>query len=171
MRSIGVAVAGVLLAGSAAAEPPGETPPAPEHHKSLLRAYAISWAATALPIAAGALIDVDSAERGWRPPVGGVIGLAGLVIGPSAGNWYAGEGLTTGLVLRLGGTAAVVTLAVADPHLDHPATVMGLLGAAALWETGLVWDLATLPRAIRRANHRIVAPMFTGTGFAVAGTF
>ncbi len=170
MRALVIVV--VLFARTAAAQAPGDTPPAPDGDKSLLSAYLVTVAATSGPFIAGALLAPDSNDRTWRAPAAGVLGIAGAILGPSAGPWYAGEGLTTGLELRLGAGAIVATLAIRDPHLDHPVeTVGGLLGAAGLWEVGVVWDAVTLPRAVRRANRRVVAPIFTGTGFAVAGSF
>jgi hypothetical protein len=79
--------------------------------------------------------------------------------------------VTTGLVLRVGGAAAIAGLVLADARLDHASTILGLAGAAGLWGVGAVWDLGTLPRSVHRANARHVVPVFTGTGLAVAGTF
>ncbi|MGE5184020.1 MAG: hypothetical protein ACM31C_18240 [Acidobacteriota bacterium] len=165
-------VAAVLAARTAAAQAPADTAPAPDADRSVLTGYLISIAATGGPLVAGAVIDYDGAPRGWRPAAAGMLGIAGAIFGPSAGHWYAGEGLTPGLELRLGAGAVIATLAFRDPYLDHPTeTFGGMLGAVAMWEAGVVWDAVTLPRAVRRANRRVVAPIFTGTGFAVAGTF
>ena len=167
-----VVTAIVLAAHTAAAQAPGDTPPAPEADKSLLSGYLITIAATSGPFVAAALIDPDERGHGWRGPAVGGLTIAGMILGPSAGHWYAGEGLTTGLELRLGAGAVVATLVVRDPHFDRPVeTLGGLFGVAAMWEVGVIWDAVTLPRAIRRANHRAIAPVFTGTGFALAGTF
>lgn len=177
MRNLVVVIAIVLLGRTASAQPPGETPVKKVERKSLASAYLITIAATAVPVAISAIGAEDGDGRGAA--VFGVIGVAGMVLGPSAGHWYAGERVTTGLVLRVGAAGAVVALAVNDPQLEHPApTLLGLLAAVALWETGVIWDAVTLPRAVRRYNraHQLaVTPLVTGdgptTGVAVAGTF
>jgi hypothetical protein len=105
----------------------------------------------------------------------GVLGMAGLVLGPSAGHWYAGEGVTTGLVLRGSAVTGMVFLALRDPHLETPVlTVGGLIAALGVWETGVIWDLVKLPRAVRRHNRKVdmlVAPVVTdrSTGLALSG--
>jgi hypothetical protein len=166
MRWVALAL---LFARTAAAQPPGETPPS-DGDKSLLDAYLITVGATSGPMIVAAIAAGDS-DRGPRATAAGIIGTAGLLLGPSAGHWYAGEGITTGLELRLGAGAAIATLAFADPHLDHDATVLGLIGALGLWEVGIAWDCATLPRAVRRANRLRLAPVVTPNGFAIAGSF
>jgi len=153
-----------LLARSARAEPVRDPP------KRVLTAYAITWAAVALPALAAALAsESDPDGTGPTAIVFGSVGIAGMVLGPSAGHWYAGDRVTPGLALRGGAAVAVATLALADPHLEHPnVTIPGLLLAATLWTGGVVWDVATVPRAVHRANLR---PIVNARGVALAGTF
>ena len=100
-----------------------------------------------------------------------VMGGAGLVFGPSAGHWYAGDGMTTGLGMRFAAAGGIATLIVADPHGSRVSTWFGLIGALGLWETGVAWDLVTLPRAVHRANRARLVPVITGNGLAIAGAF
>ncbi|HUQ04794.1 MAG TPA: hypothetical protein VM261_19970 [Kofleriaceae bacterium] len=183
MKTLIVAVAAAaavsLLSSSAAhADAPGETAthePARRDvaHKRVRTAYLYSWAATTAPLLVGGLSDFCGGETCAASL--GMVGVAGLVFGPSAGQWYAGEGVTTGLVLRGGAATAVIFLALRDPHLDTPVlTVGGLLAAVGVWEAGVIWDLATLPRAVRRHNRKVdmlVAPVVTdrSAGLALAG--
>ncbi len=139
----------------------------PESGKSLVDAYLVTLAATSGPAVAGALIMGDE-QHGPRATTGGLLMTAGLVLGPSAGQWYAGEGVTTGLALRFVAAAGVATLAVGDPHGVHVETYFGLVAALGLWETGVVWDLVTLPRAVRRTR---ITPVVTPSGVAIAGAF
>lgn len=64
--------------------------------KSPRRALALSLAATALPAAVGTALTFDS-----RHEEGALLILGGVVLGPSAGHWYAGRAgraaLTAGL--------------------------------------------------------------------------
>jgi hypothetical protein len=151
----------VLLCHGAAADP------APERGTSLFDAYLVTLAATSGPVLAGMAISGEQ-DHGWRANMGGVIATAGLLLGPSAGHWYAGEGFTTGLALRLGGAAGLVTLAVADPHAESGMTWLGIGAAIGMWETGFLWDVVTLPRAVRRTH---VVPVVTANGIALAGRF
>lgn len=157
MRSLFVLA---LLARAAAAEPEGEG-------KSLGEAYLVSVAATSAPMIAGGLVLGDD-PHGARATVGGALMTAGLVFGPSAGHWYCGEGVTPGLVLRVGGFVGVAALAVWDPHGESGMTWLGIgLGTGAL-ATGFAWDALTLPRAVRRSH---VVPVVTANGVAIAGRF
>ncbi len=170
MRCLTLAI--VLASASPVfAQAPGETPPAPAvERESLFDAYLVTVAGVSLPMVGAALIAGDESSS-RATTVAGVIGLATLVLGPSAGHWYAGETITTGLVIRASSIAAIGALAVADPHLDHVGTIFGLLGAVAGWETGMVWDLVTLPRAVRHWNtHQLqLAPVVVPGQGAIAG--
>ncbi|MBS1119789.1 MAG: hypothetical protein H6Q90_2017 [Deltaproteobacteria bacterium] len=180
MRLLIIVILLLGAAGPASAQAPGETRVTPVPRKSLLDAYLISIGATALPYAAAALASGGNTE-GPRADLCFVIAGAATVLGPSAGHWYVGRYVTTGLVLRVGAAGGVVALAIASPRLDDDGAVFsGLMGAVALWEVGLVWDLVTLPRAVRRSNtaHQLrVAPLFTTTangpvtGLSLGGDF
>jgi hypothetical protein len=176
---VAVSVAAVLsltalTASAAHADAPGETSPRRDvAHKRVRTAYLYSWSATMAPLLVGGMSDFCGGETCAASL--GMIGVAGLVLGPSAGQWYAGEGVTTGLVLRGGAAVAVTFLALRDPYLDDPVlTVGGLLAAVGVWETGVIWDLVTLPRAVRRHNRKVdmlVTPVVTdrSAGLALAG--
>jgi hypothetical protein len=174
MRSLVFVIA---LCETAYAQAPGETPPRSDESKSIASAYMLTLAATAVPVAVAALgIPEGEQAHPYRAAALGTIGLAGLVLGPSAGHWYAGHKLTTGLVLRLGAAAGFATLTIKNPGNDEIGfIIVGSIVTAGLWEVGLIWDLATLPRAVRSHNNRRlqVAPLVApnATGLALAGTF
>lgn len=178
MNRLAAALAAAVLlsfAGAARADAPGETPPRPRAPKRLSTAVLVTLAATSGPLAVAAL--GESCDTDACAGTTGMIGLAGLVLGPSAGHWYAGEGVTTGLVLRGAATTATVFLALRDPHLESPVvTIGGLIVAAGVMETGILWDLVTLPRAVRRHNRDLellVTPVVTdrAAGLALAGAW
>ncbi|MBP9087903.1 MAG: hypothetical protein KBG15_17410 [Kofleriaceae bacterium] len=139
------------------------------------------WTAIGLSIGtlwAGAIAGGlgENATTPWVRNATGGFATAATVLGPSIGQWYAGQTITPGLAMRLGAVAGVVGLAVYDPHLDHVGTLFGIVGAVALFQTGLVWDIVTLPRAVRRMNREhglALTPMASNsaTGLALAGRF
>ena len=150
---------------TAVAEPSRDHPT-----RRVLTAYAITWAAVALPSMVAAIgSETDPDGNSPTAIAFGSVGIAGMVLGPSAGHWYAGDWITPGLALRGAAAVTVATLAVADPHLEHPTlTIPGLVVAAGLWAGGVVWDVATVPRTVHRANLR---PIVSARGVALAGTF
>jgi hypothetical protein len=165
-----------LLGGTAAAQAPHDVAPtAPAKPKSLRRAYAMSAAATAVPLAIASAVGPPAA--GTTETAGLLLAWAGVMVGPSAGHWYAGETMTTGLQMRLVGGALTAVIVAADRNLQHTErTVPAAIVAVGLVNAGLVWDLVTLPRAIRRHDREssvFVTPYATPTagGLAVAGTF
>lgn len=87
-------------------------------------------------------------------------GLLTSLFTPSLGHWYAGDALTVGLGIRAA-SAAVFVMGVSeaardDTRSDAGALIgMGLLGYA----TGILYDIATAPRAARTYNerHRVAA--------------
>src|SRR5262245_38985247 len=172
----------VALCGVAHAQAPGEKPVLPRDDaddKSIATAYLTSVAATTLPLAVF-VIGAPENERAHptRAAVFGSLGIAALVLGPSAGHWYAHRTITTGLVLRGVAAAGIATLAIADPHGENlGALIVGGVAAVGTWEVGVIWDFATLPRSVRRYNRErrqlqlapLVAP--STTGLALAGTF
>ena len=166
----------VLVARLAFAQAPGETPPLPEQddQKAVWAGYMWSLAATTAPLTVGIALDPDNDHKTYRT-LADVMLVGGLTLGPSAGHWYAGEGVTPGLALRVGAAAAIAGLAMWDPHLDHGAiTIGGLMLAAHAWIGGLAWDLATIPRSVRhynRAHQHQLTPVITGNGVAIAGRF
>jgi len=153
----------------ASAQSPGETPPVAEE-KSALTAYFISVAATSGPLVVGAILDPD----GDNTRGGGMIAAAGAIIGPTAGHWYAGRTWTPGLTLRIAAAGIVGGMVIREQQepLELGTVVVGLTATAALWGTGVIWDLVTLPRSVRRYNREhalVIAP--TTNGVAVAGRF
>lgn len=176
---LGVVLAGPSLARADApgATAPGDTPPrAATPKKKVSSAFLLTLAATSGPLAISA-IGGETCGREACAASFGMIGLAGMILGPSAGHWYAGDGVTTGLVLRAGAATAVTFLALRDPYLESPVlTIGGLIAAVGVWETGVIWDLVTLPRAVRRHNRAIdlvVMPVVTdrSTGLALSGSW
>jgi hypothetical protein len=139
--------------------------------------------ASLIPVIAGLAGTVITAK--WTfdddPPLAvkltawGSVGL--LTFGPSFGHWYAGETVTTGLLLRGGGLAGLVggvALLVNDVGDERVGIGLALAGQAA-FATGIVHDLWTVRRSVReRAGERstTVVPLVGETsGLALAGDF
>jgi hypothetical protein len=191
--AIAIALGGVLLLVSPAvsAQPSMVTPTNHSDHeeKSPGTALALSLGVTALGFGAAMAADSTHSEGlGW-------LGAAGIMFGPNAGHWYAGDFWTPGLGMRLGGGAlASIGLMMAlseafddwgsedeyesgdDPSMEA-AGAMFLVGSA-LFVSGAVYDIATAPRAARRHNERSrrqisVAPTLgrENVGLVVAGRF
>jgi hypothetical protein len=162
----------ILVARTASAQPPGETEPVIPDEKSALTAYFVSALATSGPAAVGLLVFGDRDDP--RGAIGGMIATAGMVVGPTAGHWYAGRTWTTGLTLRLASMGIVAGMVIRDQQepLELGTVIVGLTAAGGLWGTGAVWDLVTLPRSVRRYNREhalVIAP--TTNGVAIAGRF
>jgi hypothetical protein len=88
--------------------------------------------------------------------------LVGGVLLPSAGHWYAGKLVTTGMALRAGGALAML-LMYGDPDSRDGAIAMGVLAMTG----GAIWDIATAGDAVEDWNraHAAVAPMRVGSGY------
>lgn len=98
--------------------------------------------------------------------VGAALLLGGLVVGPSAGHWYADELATTGLAVRGGGLLAMLLGVVTMPCMgdecgggdddDGEGRLAGgitlLLAGAAAVVVGDIIDLADADDAARRYN-------------------
>lgn len=146
------------------------------------RAFGISLAATAAPIAAGLLHNSDIYRFGLIS--------AGIMIGPAAGYWtggVAGRGWK-GIGFRgliLGATAATVvgicTIDRCDIFEDEQdatvvALVVTLLGGAVIVGSSII-DIVEAPAHVRRANESrlklslapVISPMDGGT-FGLAGS-
>jgi len=168
-----VLIACLLVARAASAQPPGETSPPPQDEKSVFTAYLVTIAATSGPIAVASIVAGDENE-GTTANVAGIVATTAMMLGPSAGHWYAGDAWTTGLTLRLGAAGLVGAMVLRDQQepLELPTVVIGLTAAGGLWATGALWDFFTLPRAVRRYNREhaiVIAP--TTNGVAIAGRF
>ncbi|MBP9207766.1 MAG: hypothetical protein KBG28_27630 [Kofleriaceae bacterium] len=166
-----------LPAGPAAAQPAMTAPAAPapvdadaereDGPKSPGTALLYSLGGTAAALAlstAGANAPEGSAAGGAMSTVGAL----GLWLAPSFGHWYAGNGFTKGLGLRLagGGVATLgiigfVGCAFSSGHGDggSDCTVPGLLmlSGAGMFVGGAAHDIATAPREARRYNARHAA--------------
>lgn len=141
---------------------------------------AVAFTLTTLPVIAStaaviASVSTDGLDSGTtRSKVIGWGALAGLAVGPSLGHWYAGEGYSTGLLLRGAGIAAAVGgLAIGQTGHDDPAIGLVLAGSAVFY-TGVIWDVATVGSAVRehRQSTVSVTPLVgQATGLALAGTY
>ena len=168
----------VLFSGTAHAQAPErETPP--PGLKSARVAMGLSLAATAIPMAAVVLIPDDPNRT-----IDDVFGLTAcglLVFTPSLGHWYAGEGVTTGLAIRLTAAAMFAGFAIGDFQEKSRATPLLSTGAGlafGLFEVGTIWDIATVDRAVARHNAQQwraqLVPMAMphgGAGLSLAGSF
>jgi hypothetical protein len=182
MRYLVLAFAIVMSSTEARAEeasPPILSAHAAPQPKRIRDAYLVSWAATALPLVASVLIAGEEGN-GARGAIGGTLGITAMIVGPSAGHWYAGRTWTTGLKLRLAGGAIVGAMVLGEQYrpLDTGTVITGLLTAVALWEVGVIWDVVTIPRAVRRHNREqarafAIAPFATerSAGLGIAGAF
>jgi hypothetical protein len=158
----------VLAARTAVAQPEA---PAPKKHAWVAQLTSIG--ALVGSVTAGMLIAGDDAE-GTRGDIGISLTLAGLVLGPTAGHWYVGDEIvTTGLCLRLGAFAAIPAIMIFDPYQKRDGFTGPVIATASiLFVTGIVWDHATLPRAVRRHNRaHVLVPIVTSNGLAIAGSF
>ena len=96
-----------------------------------------------------------------------VSGSAVIVFGPSLGNWYAHQGWSTGLAMRLGGGLAMgvgASLIAAGLFRSDATTGVGLgigLAGAGLFVTGIGFDLWEAHRAVEAYNRRHAAPRIT----------
>jgi hypothetical protein len=105
---------------------------------------------------------------------------ASLIVTPSLGQVYAGNYLTVGLGARVGG-AALMVLGYHAASCGETGDCSPQLGAASLiagagvFIAGVLWDVATAPRAARRWNerHLTLTPTITGdrAGLAIGGAF
>lgn len=123
-------------------------------------ALAASVAGTVAPVAVGALLIAGTGD-----PLPGAIPLvAGLVVGPSLGHFYAGNpghGVTT-MALRY--AVALVTLVAADCLIEdkcsdnnqHSAQVAAI-GGFSLVAAISIYDVATAPASARSHNRQRVS--------------
>jgi hypothetical protein len=118
-----------------------------------------------------------------------VAGVTTSVLGPSLGNWYAGEALSAGLGVRVLGAGVVaggMGMFVHNLFSNDSAAGIGLtvaLAGTGIVGIGAVMDIAHAPAAARAYNRShaarslAIAPLVANTssgretGLAVAGTF
>jgi hypothetical protein len=158
---------------------------APADDKSPATAMLLSLGSTAAGIAVTAVSADENSD------VGVAIGLGVTVLGPSTGHWYAGEPATIGLAARVLGAGAFLYGAANLQLLcglggdrtrctgdDSAPTFLAVGGALVLG--GAIYDVATAPGAVARANdaRRVsLAPTVVrgashlAPGLALAGSF
>lgn len=111
------------------------------------------------------------------------LGAASTLITPAFGEWYAGEAITGGLVLRgtgigigLIGLAAYFLSGTPEgfgqtyvPHDPVPATVLFSIGGAA-YLGGMIYDIVRAPGAVDRSNarHVMLVPTAVASASGVA---
>lgn len=158
----------VLLAAATASADPQKDPDT---------ALAISATAT---LASAGLLAGGIATK--NAPMG-VIGGASLLVTPSFGHWYAGDGLSAGLAIRglsvVGGVVLIEVLPCSKS--DNPAYECGSSPGAKAWGIfagiagvafGIGVDLATARSAAREHDAKLVPTRVGGGyGLALAGTF
>lgn len=174
----------LALAGPAVAQPgmqPGASRVEPSRSEGV--ALALSAGGTLASwglVLAAARIEGDLGERM------AVVGVAGAVILPSLGPWYAGARVTRGMGLRLAGGAAFTIAGYLwlveenDNSPDAPGGSPWLAGiviaGAAAFIVGTIDDIVTAPSRVRRRNEArglALVPIAGGraAGFAIGGRF
>ncbi len=167
-----------LLAGAA---PARAQPAEPEEEKHQSTALALSIG--------GTLAGVGLFAFGYhsdRPEL-----LAGgaltAIVAPSFGHFYAGEYVTPGGIVRLGGAGLALTgLVIAMTHWSSPngppdyAGVLAV-GGGILMASGAIADIAGTPRAVARYNRKhafSISPSVvssgggpSGFGLSIGGSF
>lgn len=161
MTKLAAVITTLLATTTVAAAQPTEVA-----EKSEQSAFGLALLGTAAPLAltiAGASTNQDGLTRA---------GALGMLIGPSAGHWYAGKIVTTGMAVRGAGTLVMLAgVAQAIGNIDCEDSCSsggGTLMAAGglLFLGGTIHDLATAGRAAREwnATHLAVGPTVVGTG-------
>jgi hypothetical protein len=172
-------IVAALLVAAASSTARAETP-AP---KDPTTATLTSVGATLLPVVVGAAI-VENQDT-----AGAVLISAGLILGPSAGHWYAGEGGWVGLSIRGAAVGAMVLVAndaagcyIGDGGEEGKncklAQTVFMVGLGA-FAGGVIYDWVTAGDSARRANTRTIAiaptvisgPRSAGSGLAFAAKF
>jgi hypothetical protein len=167
------------VGGRTPSDPPVEIQEAPEL-KSATIATVISAAGT---LAGGALFLAS-----WNTDDSTLfaLGTGALMLGPSAGHWYAGQALTWGLPVRLAGAGLAVAGAMAYAGCttvslgEDDCNSQGLIiGGLATIGAGALIDIATAGRSARAYNERHwqLAPTMVSDGqaramgFGLSGSF
>lgn len=138
-----------------AAQPLPPAPPAqPQGEVSEGAALALSLGGTA---AAWTLLLTASGNHGSGDLV--LLGLAGVMVAPSFGHWYAHSFATRGLGLRLAGLGSfTVALALAvqcEDECNNGTAIQGaVLLSLGLLIAGTIDDIVTAPGEARRYNQR-----------------
>lgn len=204
LSAVALAAAAATAHAQPGATPAGAPPPAPPppatyapyappppqieiNEKSPGTALILSLGGTVAAFAIGGVANENAL-------LGTASGL-GVWLAPSFGHWYAGDGWTTGLTYRMAGGAAMAAGAIwvlSECSLGHdnnggddcgePGFAL-IIGGAAAFVGGMVYDIATAPGAARRHNERqrqrvmqyqyAVTPTIGGdrVGLAIGGRF
>jgi FtsH-binding integral membrane protein len=98
-------------------------------------------------------------------------GLTAMLLGPSAGRWYAGETGAGQIALRGAGVSLMFVGAIASICLDscsgdNTGPGVLILGGLGLFVGSTIYDVATAGDAARRYNH-----MHHGQQFSIAPTY
>ncbi len=165
------AAAVVLSLSTAALAEPAAGPD--DDAKSPALAIGLSTAGTVLPLVMiGAAFDGSDVNVTLY-----LAGMAGTLIGPSIGHWYAHEYVTPGLLGRgagaaLAGIGAAMSLeciGLVSPCETTPTMVageiIGIVGIA-VYAGSTLYDIATAGRVTRawNDNHIQIAPTVMGSG-------
>jgi hypothetical protein len=171
MKPVALALVALLLPSTARAEDTSELPRDPDN--ALYLSLVGTAAAAMLLVPVGGMKNED-----WKVGLP-MFALAELL--PSAGQVYAGNYISGGLVTRLVGGSMIV-LAIKDPFesdqiVSSEARAFAISGAL-LTIGGTVYDIATARSAARRynANQVRVSPALAtdeglAPGLALAGAF
>ncbi|HEX5817354.1 MAG TPA: hypothetical protein VFY20_00650 [Gemmatimonadales bacterium] len=144
-RGVGRALVAALLLTA-----PALTPAAAQHGPSTGTAQLVGVLSTAIPVVAGVALTIATDD-----PAPVLLGSAGMVLGPMVGNIVGGLGTraAVGTLVRggvwIGSMSLLFTYANDESGSAEPYLVGAIAGGAAL--TGLVvWDLVTIPGAMRK---------------------
>lgn len=146
------AVAIAIFLASTSASANSSPPPASvgDGPKTPVLATLISFGATAAPSALGyAILGDDGSGGQFSDGLVLTIG-ASVLIGPSAGHWYAGKLVTSGLIVRALGFLALSGAISAGGDTEHGIGLLFVGGG--LLVGGGVYDLATADRSAREYN-------------------
>jgi hypothetical protein len=136
----------------------GSVPADEAYHppKSHAMAYGLMLAGTVVPVAAAFALPSGEAAL--------TLAFGGLLIGPSAGQFYAGSGGRglAGVGIRALGlpVGLIVGGIMANGASDEPfaelVNFLGgmMLGAGVMWVIGTTYSVIDTPRAVNRANER-----------------
>ena len=111
-------------------------------------------------------------------------GALGVLLAPSLGHWYAGNGMTHGLKARLVGTAMLAAASVlalqciindeeSSSHCHETGMiVLGVAGGIGL-AYGTLHDLVTARHSARQHDEMMLAPLVhsNGGGLSLSGRF
>lgn len=157
-----------------------------DNTKNPAAAFGMSFGGT---LASGALIALSYDLHSGGEPNNALLyaGVAGLALMPSAGHWYAHDYVSMGLLIRAGGVAGAALLFAASPCVrgDSPYEActnisggqqVALIGGAASFLIGTLWDIGTAPGAASRYNEKLqisLVPVVSrgSYGLALGGRF